>query len=108
LRSFKGIFGAAFALTATVGVMAQTTEPTPDAEPSLVQAITGGKLILDLQPRMELVDQTGFAKEAEAYTVRTQLGWETASWHDLKALLDFEDVSAIGGQGLVSSKFTAG
>jgi len=53
---------------------------------------------LDLRPRYEFVDQDNIANTADAFTVRTQLGWETGSWNDLKALVEFEDVRAIGGQ----------
>lgn len=59
-------------------------------------AITGGKLILDMRGRYEGVEQAGFATDAEAFTLRTRLGWETASWNGVKALVEFEDVRSLG------------
>lgn len=59
-------------------------------------AITGGKLILDMRGRHEHVEQAGFADDAEAVTLRTRLGWETASWNGVKALVEFEDVRSLG------------
>src|SRR2546430_12364365 len=50
-----------------------------------------------LLEKKEEVSQGGFAKDAWAFTVRTQLGWETASWRHLKALVEFEDVRSIAG-----------
>jgi hypothetical protein len=70
----------------------------PGAEPSLLQAIAAGSILIDLRPRYEGVDQAGIAKRADAYTLRTQLGWRTAPWHDLTAELGFENVAVLGGQ----------
>ena len=60
-------------------------------------AITGGKAILDMRARYETVEQAGFTDDAEAITLRTRLGWETASWNGIKALVEFEDVRNLGG-----------
>jgi hypothetical protein len=59
-------------------------------------AITGGKLILEMRPRFETVEQTGFPADAEAFTLRTRLGWETAPWNGVKALVEFEDTRNLG------------
>ena len=93
-RGLKGAIGGA-ALAAAL-----TTGGTALAEPGagLVDAVKAGKLILDLRPRYEFVDQDNFAANADAFTVRTQLGWETGTWNHLKALVEFEDVRAVGGQ----------
>jgi hypothetical protein len=64
----------------------------------LTDALLGGKPILEIRPRFEGVDQAGFAHDAAAYTVRTQFGWETASWRGLKALVELEDVAHAGPQ----------
>src|SRR5690606_16801110 len=65
---------------------------------SLAAAIAGGKPILEMRPRYEGVDQAGFAHDAEAFTVRTRLGWETGDRNDLKALIEFEDVRQLGDE----------
>jgi hypothetical protein len=84
---------ASAALAWTTGAVAQA--PPPD---TLSEAITGGKLILEVRPRFEFVDQANLGREAEAFTVRTRLGWETAAWNGLKALIEFEDVRQLGGE----------
>jgi len=85
-----GSAGAAFAQTV------QAPPPSPD---SITEAIASGHLLLDIRGRWEHVDQTKTATlkdDANADTVRTQLGWETGAWRDLKALLEFQDVSHLG------------
>jgi hypothetical protein len=77
---------------------AQPAAP-PASTDSITAAITSGHLLLDIRPRWETVDQTKtktLTENANAYTVRTQLGWETGAWHGVKALLEFQDVSHIG------------
>jgi hypothetical protein len=69
------------------------------ATDSITAAITSGHLLLDVRGRWEHVDQTKTAKltdDANAFTVRTQLGWETGAWHGVKALLEFQNVSHLG------------
>ena len=51
-----------------------------------------GRPILEMRARYEHVDQDGLARSAEAYTLRTRLGWETAAFHGFKALVEMEDV----------------
>jgi hypothetical protein len=67
-------------------------------QPSLLQAIEGGRPILDLRPRYEQVDQNGLFREAEAFTLRTQLGWRTAAWRRLVAQVEMENVVDLDGQ----------
>lgn len=61
-------------------------------------AFKGGRLWLLGNYRYEFVDQDGFSKDAHASTLRTVLGYETASLHGFHGLLEFEDVSVIGNQ----------
>lgn len=92
--------GMTRAIGATAMAAALAAGGTAFAEPGagLVDAVKAGQLILDLRPRYEFVDQDNFATTADAFTLRTQLGWETGTWNHLKALVEFEDVRAIGGQ----------
>ena len=62
---------------------------------TLSDAITGGELILEARPRLELFEQAG-QNDAEAFTLRTRLGWKTASWHGLTGLVEIEDVRDLG------------
>jgi alginate export protein len=60
---------------------------------SLTEAISSGKLIFNLRPRYEQVDQANFAEDAEALTMRSLLGWETGSWYGLSAKAEWINVS---------------
>jgi hypothetical protein len=67
------------------------------AEPaSLGAAVTGGRVSLHVRVRYEGVDQTGL-KDAEALTVRTRLGYTTAPWQGLKAMVEFENIASPDG-----------
>jgi hypothetical protein len=64
--------------------------------PGLAHAAEGqGDWILDARLRYEFVDQTGFAEEAGALTLRTRLGYETPAWKGFKALVEGENVTAL-------------
>jgi hypothetical protein len=71
--------------------------PAPLPQDS-ASTILAGKLIFELRPRYEFVDQTGIAREAKSATLRTRLGWETAGFHGFRALLEFENISQLGGE----------
>lgn len=76
-----------------------TPAPEPAAATTISDAIAGGRLLLEVRARNEFVDQTKTAtltKNAEAFTVRTRLGWETGDWHGLRGLAEFEDVRLAG------------
>ncbi|PHY22617.1 alginate export family protein [Caulobacter sp. BP25] len=73
--------------------------PPPAPPPTISDQIGAGKLILEVRARYETVDQTHTATlrdKANAFTVRTHLGWETAEWKGLKGLVEFEDVRQAG------------
>jgi hypothetical protein len=64
--------------------------------PGLACAAEGqGDWIVDARLRYEFVDQTGFANEAAALTLRTRLGYETPAWNGFKALVEGENVTAL-------------
>ena len=56
-----------------------------------------GDVILDMRLRHETVDQDGFAKDAQALTLRTRLGYETPAWRGFKALVEVENVAVLDG-----------
>lgn len=72
--------------------------PPAQAEESLVDAVKNGKLLLNIRYRFEYVDQDGRPKNAKAHTVRTKLGYETAPFYDLSALLEIENSVTLGGE----------
>ncbi|MBI1686604.1 alginate export family protein [Caulobacter hibisci] len=76
----------------------ETAEPPPPAPPppTFSDQVAAGKVILEVRARYEGVDQANLAEKASAFTVRTRLGWETAEFHGLKGLIEFEDVRQIG------------
>jgi len=78
-------------------------EPPPPAAapPTISDQIGAGKLILEVRARYENVDQTRTATlrdEADAFTVRTRFGWETAEFKGMKGLIEFEDVRQLGSE----------
>ncbi|PZR33649.1 alginate export family protein [Caulobacter segnis] len=75
--------------------------PPPAPPPTISDQIGAGKLILEVRARYEGVDQTRTATlrdRADAFTIRTRLGWETAEWNRLRGLVEFEDVRQAGGE----------
>ncbi|WP_082539753.1 MULTISPECIES: alginate export family protein [unclassified Caulobacter] len=75
--------------------------PPPAPPPTISDQIGAGKLILEVRARYENVDQTRTATlrdEANAFTVRTRFGWETAEFKGVKGLIEFEDVRQLGSE----------
>ena len=66
------------------------------AAPAHAAEARPGDVILDMRLRYETVDQDGFAKDAQALTLRTRLGYETPAWRGFKALAEVENVTALG------------
>ena len=56
-------------------------------------AIVGGELLLELRPRYEYVDQSDKPQQANAFTLRTLLGWETKPYHDFSGVLQLINVT---------------
>ena len=73
--------------------------PAPPPVPTFSDQVAAGKLILEVRGRYESVDQTKTATltdDASAFTIRTRFGWETAEFHAVKGLIEFEDVRQAG------------
>ena len=66
------------------------------AEPASMPVLPEG-LILDVRLRYELVDQDGFAREADALTLRTRLGFETPRRNGLSVLIEAENTAHLAG-----------
>ncbi len=95
IRTAAGLLAVTTAGSLPVSAMAADT---------LVNAIKGGTTSMQLRPRFEYVDQDGLDKEANALTMRTQLGYTTAPLNGFTAMLEFEAVNAIGDDNYNSSK----
>jgi hypothetical protein len=65
---------------------------------SATEALIGGKLLLNLRPRYEFVDQDGKPEDAKAFTVRSLIGWETKPWHSFSLTAQAINVSRIGSK----------
>ena len=48
---------------------------------TILEALTGGKLLLNLRPRYEYVDQATKPENAKAFTLRSLVGWETKPYY---------------------------
>ena len=77
---------------------------------SLSEALTGGKVGLDLRYRYEHVDQDNQQRNANTSTLRTRLNYATGAFAGVSAFLEFDDVTVIGSErynnatGLPSAK----
>ncbi len=67
-----------------------------DQPPTLGEAVTKGKVSLNLRYRYEDVDQEGFEEPGRASTLRTTLGYRTLWWQGLAAMVEFENVVDVG------------
>jgi len=63
---------------------------------TLGEALTGGKPIIDLRARYEYVNQDGFKQDANAYTGRARLGYETGVYKGFSLLSDVDLIGHIG------------
>jgi hypothetical protein len=66
------------------------------ATSSIVDAINAGKPIIEVRSRYEHVDQPNLANDADAFTTRLLIGWQTAEWNRLQAQVVYKVVQHIG------------
>jgi len=62
-----------------------------DDSTSLSESLTSGKLIFNLRPRYENVEQTG-KETGDALTMRTLLGWKTGTWKGWSGMAEIINV----------------
>ena len=65
---------------------------------SITDAITGGKAKADLRLRYETVEQNNTTEDATALTLRTRIGYTTATYEGFSSTVEFEDTRVVGGQ----------
>ena len=80
-----------------IGAALFASNVTPANADSLSDILTGGKLSLQMRPRYEFVQQDGKAYNADAFTMRTMLGYSIKPRSDFGATLQFINVSNLGG-----------
>lgn len=84
--------------SAGAALAADTQVTSPETKADFAKALTGGKILFDARYRYEYVDQDGLAHAANAHTIRTRLGYETGKFHGFSALLEFENITELGGE----------
>ena len=77
---------ALLAACATLGAI------SAKADSAFTDALEGGKFIFDGRYRYEHVDQAGFARDADAHTLRVRAGFQTGKVWDLQGLIEVEGV----------------
>ena len=78
------------------GVSSMTVAPAAFADDAFFEALTGGKVSFSARARYESVEQDNGLKDADAYTLRTTLGYKTGSFHGFSGFIEAEDVSELG------------
>ncbi|HVK98738.1 MAG TPA: hypothetical protein VM553_02960 [Dongiaceae bacterium] len=71
--------------------------PFPVAAKTFTESLATGKAFVNERLRYENVDDEAFDGKAEAMTIRSRVGYETAPFAGFTALIEFEDVHALGG-----------
>jgi hypothetical protein len=56
--------------------------PAAPAEYTFLDSVKAGKPLTNFRLRYEHVDQDGKAENADAFTLRSLVGWQTAPWHN--------------------------
>lgn len=91
----------AIVLTGVVGVLAgasvfaQGDSVDQDINQDIHSAITSGDAHLAMRYRYEFVDQDGFAKDANASTLRLRLNYRTGHWRNWSAFGEFDYIAEI-------------
>jgi hypothetical protein len=80
---------------AGIGSLGMTS--VAQADDAFFEALTGGKVSFSARARYEAVDQDG-KEDADAYTLRTTLGYETGDLNGFKGFIEFEDVQDLGDE----------
>lgn len=77
--------------------------PQAVADDSFIEAIKAGKVSFSARARYESVEQDNALKDADAFTLRTTLGYETGRFHGFGGFLELEDVTDLGGDNYNST-----
>src|SRR5262245_15905028 len=87
------------ALIGAIALFAGSAWPVEEAAQAngALDALTDGKLLLNLRPRWEHVEQDGKPNNADAYTMRTLIGWQTKPWYGLSATAEGINVGHLDG-----------
>jgi hypothetical protein len=81
---------------AALAPCAGAVDAGPAEAADLGEAIAGGKLLLNLRPRYEYVEQENKPHDAHAFSLRTLLGFRTLPWHGLSVTAEGINVGHLG------------
>ncbi len=70
--------------------------PQVAADDSFIEAMKSGKVSFSARARYESVEQDNALKDADAFTLRTTLGYETGRFNGFGGFLELEDVTDLG------------
>ena len=73
---------ATIAVLSSVPALAEDAPAAPPPPATLLEAITGGKPLTNFRLRYEQVDQDGKTENANAWTLRSLVGWQTAPFNN--------------------------
>ena len=82
-------------LAATISALMTAPITAVHAEDAFFEALSGGDVSFSARARYESVDQDGI-KDADAFTLRTTLGYKTGAFHGFKLFAEVEDISDLG------------
>ena len=77
-------------------------------EPKSGNMLADGKLLLDMRARYEQVDDANCiacaGRDAQAFTLRARIGYETGDWLGFKALLEIDQIWSLGEENYNSTR----
>ena len=81
-------------IMATVSTLPFAT--SVQADDAFFEALTSGKVSFSARARYESVDQDNAKKDADAFTIRSTLGYRTGQFHGFSLFGQIEDISELG------------
>ena len=87
----------------TTAISSLALMPAVHADDSFYEALSGGKVSFSARVRYESVEQDNALKAADAFTVRTTLGYKTGAFHGFSGFLEVQDVSDLGSDNYNST-----
>lgn len=100
------LFKSTLMATAIASFAAPLIAQAADPLENLPYAVSGGTPNIDLRLRYENVDQelpATITEDANAFTIRSRVGYTTGKWNGIDGQLEFENVSAIGDEDFNST-----
>ncbi len=84
-------------LQVAIPAAALLCSPFPGVAKTFTESLGSGKAFVNERLRYENVDDELYADKGEAMTIRSRVGYETAPFAGFTALIEMEDVHALGG-----------